>query len=88
MDNLQYFEDTLKELVTDFYGFKPYYKWITFNTYRVVILGSLYKCFKPYYKWITFNTVGVVVGGYMTWSFKPYYKWITFNTITAVAIPQ
>ena len=37
--------------------FKPYYKWITFNT----ISKDMYKnitvlSFKPYYKWITFNT--------------------------------
>ena len=39
-------------------SFKPYYKWITFNTHVRLyfylvkdILG-----FKPYYKWITFNT--------------------------------
>ena len=38
--------------------FKPYYKWITFNTGA----GCYYvykgvKGFKPYYKWITFNTL-------------------------------
>ena len=42
-------------------SFKPYYKWITFNT---VILWNLksqkIKCFKLYYKWITFNTVDFV----------------------------
>ena len=38
-------------------SFKPYYKWITFNTenkckeYEEFGYG-----FKPYYKWITFNT--------------------------------
>ena len=40
-------------------SFKPYYKWITFNTLEkatnfenaIHLLG-----FKPYYKWITFNT--------------------------------
>ena len=44
--------------MTAFLSFKPYYKWITFNT-----LVKLYKeryvkghRFKPYYKWITFNT--------------------------------
>ena len=37
-------------------GFKPYYKWITFNI--VEQLGIQFKetrGFKPYYKWITFN---------------------------------
>ena len=39
-------------------SFKPYYKWITFNTeasntnqLAIYDIG-----FKPYYKWITFNT--------------------------------
>ena len=38
-------------------SFKPYYKWITFNTITygrergIAMLG-----FKPYYKWLTFNT--------------------------------
>ena len=36
--------------------FKPYYKWITFNT-KSVVSGYLFSLsFKPYYKWITFNT--------------------------------
>ena len=40
-------------------GFKPYYKWITFNTSRlcvVISITNLLEGFKPYYKWITFNT--------------------------------
>ena len=38
-------------------GFKPYYKWNTFNT-LVLTLKSLMNVFsfKPYYKWNTFNT--------------------------------
>ena len=37
--------------------FKPYYKWITFNTKNGYIGGWLDpESFKPYYKWITFNT--------------------------------
>ena len=37
--------------------FKPYYKWITFNTciWRWNRRPKWYS-FKPYYKWITFNT--------------------------------
>ena len=39
-------------------SFKPYYKWITFNTeeanWYADQIGS--DGFKPYYKWITFNT--------------------------------
>ena len=42
-----------------FEGFKPYYKWITFNTYGAVCdTYNDFLGFKPYYKWITFNTMG------------------------------
>ena len=40
-----------------YWGFKPCYKWITFNIKaeeRLVTLGNK-KSFKPCYKWITFN---------------------------------
>ena len=38
-------------------SFKPYYKWITFNTLILEdIAFSMTYSFKPYYKWITFNT--------------------------------
>ena len=37
-------------------GFKPYYKWITFNTIAILIFVDVMFRFKPYYKWITFNT--------------------------------
>ena len=38
-------------------GFKPYYKWITFNTYYEAKRKEFqFWSFKPYYKWITFNT--------------------------------
>ena len=44
------------------YGFKPYYKWITFNTIveEYEKLANI-KSFKPYYKWITFNTRIMVI---------------------------
>ena len=62
-------------------GFKPYYKWITFNTLHIWISKFVYSfCFKPYYKWITFNTLLSKLYRSYTFSFKPYYKWITFNT--------
>ena len=38
-------------------SFKPYYKWITFNTTILKELQETSFCFKPYYKWITFNTL-------------------------------
>ena len=41
-------------------GFKPYYKWITFNTESFHSLQLVFlESFKPYYKWITFNTLNL-----------------------------
>ena len=39
-------------------SFKPYYKWITFNTEEHTrnYAAPRELSFKPYYKWITFNT--------------------------------
>ena len=39
-------------------GFKPYYKWNTFNTLKIYFLQPLtiLESFKTYYKWNTFNT--------------------------------
>ena len=85
MDYLQYFFKTgLLYGVVHPPCFKPYYKWITFNTLLLVLLPLLVLCFKPYYKWITFNTdINLAVGPVRIFiSFKPYYKWITFNTLT------
>ena len=70
-------------------SFKPYYKWITFNTTTptAVVVSTPSSGFKPYYKWITFNTKDVktmeieIIKG-----FKPYYKWITFNTHLRVSL--
>ena len=57
MDYLQYIFLTLVKVSVTTFSFKPYYKWITFNT---EIADGTYIdfefCFKPYYKWITFNT--------------------------------
>ena len=57
MDYLQYVREKIKKVFPhSFSGFKPYYKWITFNT-GIFIISTLDKLgFKPYYKWITFNT--------------------------------
>ena len=44
-----------------YWGFKPCYKWITFNIKaeeRLVTLGNK-KSFKPCYKWITFNIISL-----------------------------
>ena len=48
---------TANELVyTNSIGFKPYYKWITFNiNISSKVLCKIFPSFKPYYKWITFN---------------------------------
>ena len=57
MDNLQYqIMDRFKELGVE--SFKPYYKWITFNTMlkEYEWIWNFQNGFKPCYKWITFNT--------------------------------
>ena len=58
MDYLQYSRRYETLLFWDNYSFKPYYKWITFNTERIKSrLENIDRLsFKPYYKWITFNT--------------------------------
>ena len=57
MDNLQYLMNIIQHLWIISMGFKPYYKWITFNTIKFSHDYSHEISFKPYYKWITFNTV-------------------------------
>ena len=38
-------------------GFKPCYKWNTFNTKSLGVVGGIaQEGFKPCYKWNTFNT--------------------------------
>ena len=59
MDYLQYMDTVMLELDMQT-GFKPYYKWITFNTLVHLVLQYLLLRFKPYYKWITFNTTSIV----------------------------
>ena len=64
-----------------FNGFKPYYKWNTFNTdSELVIKYWSNGGFKPYYKWNTFNTAKELIKFFDSIGFKPYYKWNTFNT--------
>ena len=58
MDYLQYFTGD-GPLFVPAVSFKPYYKWITFNTKGITEISKcVTECvsFKPYYKWITFNT--------------------------------
>ena len=43
---------------TQYYCFKPYYNWNTFNTPRGVDMTQHHsRRFKPYYNWNTFNTM-------------------------------
>ena len=42
-------------------SFKPYYKWMTFNTDRKFRREDILIRFKPYYKWMTFNTVSMLI---------------------------
>ena len=58
MDYLQYKNVLGGTKMKKILSFKPYYKWITFNTLTKAdyILPDKYHSFKPYYKWITFNT--------------------------------
>ena len=82
MDYLQY-KWSVCNRKTFFHSFKPYYKWITFNTLKSLAISYGLKSFKPYYKWITFNTKELLQSiNVLVLCFKPYYKWITFNTIT------
>ena len=57
MDYLQYYI-SWRNTISYIFSFKPYYKWITFNTGEKRILEASVQAvrFKPYYKWITFNT--------------------------------
>ena len=60
MDYLQYPDTPIFYAYSEREGFKPYYKWITFNTKQgekpLSLLIAEALGFKPYYKWITFNT--------------------------------
>ena len=81
MDYLQYYIDVVFTIGDLLSGFKPCYKWITFNTLKskplniakfvlnLVINGlpSILKC-------------GIICLEDIILSFKPCYKWITFNT--------
>ena len=80
MDYLQYFKLS-GAMVGVQLCFKPYYKWITFNTGDKETSKKIIHRFKPYYKWITFNTKYRGHSCKSIRGFKPYYKWITFNTI-------
>ena len=65
-------------------SFKPYYKWITFNTVSRRSFERIHA---------TLYVLNLIINGLpsileskgLVWlgrrSFKPYYKWITFNTM-------
>ena len=66
MDYLQYVKNLLSsKSLFAILGFKPCYKWITFNTekYKENQITTYQNSFKPCYKWITFNTQ--VIGTYV-----------------------
>ena len=44
-------------------GFKPCYKWNTFNTQRSSTFERDRRSFKPCYKWNTFNTPRTMASG-------------------------
>ena len=56
MEYLQYATREKHGIVQFGTGFKPYYKWNTFNTNSKEIEKLQAQSFKPYYKWNTFNT--------------------------------
>ena len=57
MDDLQYDEDEEDMIQADKRGFKPCYKWMTFNTkFSDGENKVIRERFKPCYKWMTFNT--------------------------------
>ena len=55
MEYLQYIMNRNTLIIKS--GFKPYYKWNTFNTKCMdTAIEMNFLSFKPYYKWNTFNT--------------------------------
>ena len=69
-------------MLFNFLSFKPYYKWITFNTKLLTLMPKL-----------DFDVLNLIINGLPSIlfvgigsevineaGFKPYYKWITFNT--------
>ena len=63
MDYLQYLYQLNQQQRDNTQGFKPCYKWITFNTYEETSeeLQEKKGSFKPCYKWITFNTMRLIL---------------------------
>ena len=90
MDYLQYqakYENYFENAGT---SFKPYYKWITFNTtqnnaflqYFDIVLNLIINGLPSILKYLTsVMSIGLL-------SFKPYYKWITFNTVSTTVEVQ
>ena len=89
MDYLQYIGEYGRVIYNTIkVGFKPYYKWITFNTKNL----KKQKCLKVY------QVLNLIINGLpsilteefnrkdFNLGFKPYYKWITFNTYGSIYI--
>ena len=83
MDYLQYPRLPLDRFLWLSLSFKPYYKWITFNTktylsgklltYSALVLNLIINGLPSILLYLLYIQLGYL-------GFKPYYKWITFNT--------
>ena len=86
MDYLQY-SDIAKDIETLLgMGFKPCYKWITFNTLEKIV--EVLQETKEVLNLVINGLPSILYSSFVEAtkrnpsSFKPCYKWITFNTIT------
>ena len=66
-----------------FNGFKPYYKWNTFNTNDISIINDLVReVLNLIINGIPSIQIKIILCLLLIYlSFKPYYKWNTFNTV-------
>ena len=84
MDDLQYFKKNyLKRNLLK--SFKPYYKWMTFNTARdtddgILIPNTVLNLIIN--GWPSILVSDNTLNSFSRVGFKPYYKWMTFNTLT------
>ena len=67
-------------------SFKPYYKWITFNTLKVEVPAGFEEVLN-----LIINGLPSILYHYCPFQihifcFKPYYKWITFNTLNTTIL--
>ena len=67
--------------------FKPYYKWITFNTAKVEFKDDPMMVLNLIINGLPSIQLDLDAESVLFLRFKPYYKWITFNTIDLASIP-